>query len=175
MANTDAPAGLRPLRGNGGGSPKLKDYNAGTSTDIFRGDIVAIATNGRIHTIGTATGTVKVIGVAANHIDASDSSSAQIVWVYDDPHQEFVLQDDGDTGTPDAASVGATAEVVITTGNTTTGQSKQELDISALGVAATDPLIIKGFVTGPGRSIADFADIIVQLNQHIYKQASAGT
>lgn len=170
MANADAPYGLRPRYGNA----KTNQYSAGTTTDIFKGDVVSIDTNGHVATILTTTGSATVLGVAANFVDASASSSAQNVWVYDNPHEEFVLQDDGASGTPALDSTGATAPLVITTGNTTSGQSKHELDISGLGTAATDPLVILGFITGPGRVIGKNADIVVKLNRHIRAMGSSG-
>jgi hypothetical protein len=174
MANVDNPRGLKPLRTPGGGDIRLRKYAANVTTDVFQGDVVQMLASGRIATITTTTGSDKIVGVAANYIDASDSGTAQDIWVYDDPGQEFEIQDDGASATPSAAVVGATFAMVITTGNTTTGYSKHELDASAAGVAATDPLIVMGFKVAPDAEVGKFAPHIVKLNRHIWKTGSAG-
>ncbi len=170
MANIDRPRGLAPL------SPilRVRKYKANTTTDIYRGDVVQFAATGKIDSITTTTGANTIIGVAANRVDASASATAQDCWVYDHPSQEFTIQDDGAAGTPAQADIGATAVLVLTTGNSTSGQSKVELDISGLGAAATDPLMLLGFITGGGLEIAKFATYRVSLNRHQYSAASAG-
>ena len=174
MANTDNPRGFDPVRGNSDGPPKLSKYPANVTTDIFAGDIVQLLANGRVKPITTTTGNAAVLGVAANYIDASDASTPQEVWVYDDPNQEFMGQDDGDGATPSWAVVGATFAGILTTGNTTTGRSKQEIDASAAGTAATDLVQITGFVEGPKHEIGKYATHKFKLVRHVFKQASAG-
>lgn len=176
MANTDAPRGLKPRNGYGGLSPRVRKYKAGTTTNIGRGDVVAIAANGRIHRVATTTGSDLIVGVAAtyNATPASGVTTPADVYVYDDPNQEFVIQDDGASATPAQASLGATYPLVLGTPNTTTGQSIQELDISAPGAAATDPLLAVEFVQGPGFEIGKYANIVVRLNRHLYKTGTTG-
>jgi len=176
MANVDAPRGLKPWNGNNGGPPRLRKYLGGTSTSIGKGDIVALAANGRIHRIVTTTGSANIIGVAANYVaaPASGVTTPPEVWVYDDPHQLFTIQDDGDAATPSQAAVGATFALILAAPNTTTGQSKVEIDASAAGTATTDPVQVLGFVTGGGLEIGKYATHIVQLNRHLYRHRSAG-
>jgi hypothetical protein len=176
MANIDAPRGLRPLNGNGGSSPRLRKYKAGTTTNIGRGDVVAIASNGRAHRVATTTGSDLIVGVAATYVatPASGVTTPPDVWVYDDPDQLFVIQDDGAGATPAQASLGATYPLVLGSPNTTTGQSIQELDISAPGAAATDPLLAVDFLTGPAMEIGANANMIVRLNRHLYKTGATG-
>lgn len=169
MANVDFARGLKPVT-----EIRKRRYLGNTSTDIFRGDVVQMQANGRLATITTTTGNAKIVGVAATFVDASASSSAQNIWVYDHPDQDFEIQDDGASATPAQANVGATAPLVITTGNTTTKQSKHELDVSGIGAAATDAVKIIGFITGGGSEIAKYARYRVQLNRHIYDSANAG-
>lgn len=175
MANVDAPRGLAPWNGNGK-PPRLRKYLAGTTTSIGRGDVVALATNGRIHRIATTTGSARIVGVAANYnaTPASGVTTPAEVWVYDDPQQIFVAQDDGDSATPSQAVVGATFAMILGAPNTLTGQSIQEIDASASGTATTDPLIVVGFVTGGGLTIGKYANTLVQLNRHLYDTRSAG-
>lgn len=175
MANIDAPRGLTPWNGDGS-SPRLRLYKGGTTTSVGRGDVVALASNGRIHRIATTTGSASIVGVAANYVaaPASGVTTPTDVWVYDDPHQSFVIQDDGDSATPAQSSVGSTFAMILGAPNTTTGNSIQEIDASATGVATTDPLLVTGFLEGPGFEIGKYAKHIVQLNRHIYRHRSAG-
>lgn len=172
MANADRPRGLTPY----GRDPKLKKYRNSTTTDTFRGDVVALDANGKVHRIATTTGSANIVGVAANFVDASASSSAQDVWVYDDPDQQFLVQDDGTgvTTTIVRASVGSTFPFIIGAGNTTTGQSIFEVDGSATGVAATDPVLAQGYLEGPFNEVHANATWIVTLNRHLYKKGSSG-
>ncbi len=172
MANPDRPSGFHVI--DNGQVPRLRKYTAGTTTDIFRGNIVSIDADGHVANCLTTTGSITVNGVAANFVDASASSSGQDVWVYDDPHQEFWIQDDGDSATPATASIGATAVLILTAGNTTTGQSKQELDASGNGTAATDAVVIVGFKLSPDVTVGKNAPHIVKLNRHILAMGSAG-
>ena len=175
MANIDAPRGLTPYMGQGG-TPRLKKYLNSTTTDTFRGDAVALATNGRVHRIATTTGSAATIGVAANFVDASDSTSAQDVWVWDDPDQQFLIQDDGTgvTTTTVRASTGATFPYIIGAGSTVTGMSIFEMDGSATGTTSGDPLLAVGYLEGPRNEVHANATRIVTLNRHILKKGSAG-
>lgn len=175
MANTDNASGLKPWNGNGV-PPRLRVYKGGTTTSIGRGDVVALATNGRVHRVATTTGSATIVGVAANYVaaPASGVTTPPDVWVYDDPNQDFVIQDDGDGATPSQATVGATFPLILGTPNTVTGSSIQELDISAPGTTSGDPLLATGFIEGPGHEIGKYAKIIVRLNRHLYKTGSAG-
>jgi hypothetical protein len=133
-----------------------------------------LTADGTVKTITTTTGAATVIGVAQNHIDASAQATSQDVWVYDDPDQEFEVQDDGEGATPSQAVVGSTFALILTTGNTATGLSKHEIDASAVGQSATDAVLVQGFKAGPAWSIGKNAPHIVRLNQHLWKTGSAG-
>lgn len=177
MANTDAPRGLRPISGPGGGSPLLIVRPAGTTTSIFRGDVVALATNGRVHRVATTTGSARIVGVAANFVLATSgvgATTAQDCWIYADPDQLFEIQDDGASATPAESSIGATYPLVIGAGNSTTGKSIFELDISAPGTTSLDPLLAVGFKEGPTYEIGKYATFLVKLNRHLFKSGSAG-
>lgn len=173
MANTDNPRGLTPYSPTGE-TVRCRKYKGSTTTDIFRGDVLACNASGVVHAIVTTTGSAAIVGVAANHIDASASTSSQDVYVYDDPNQLFLIQDDGASATPAQTSVGSTFVLIVTTGDTVTGQSKMELDASSTGVTSTDPVQVQGFITGPTLAIGKYATHIVALNRHLYKKGSAG-
>lgn len=176
MANVDQPNGFRPVQ-KGNSAPQLRRYLAGTTTSIFRGDVVALATNGRVHRIATTTGSARIIGVAANYVNATSgtgATTAQEVWVYDDPDQEFIVQDDGAAATPARTAIGSTYALIVGAGNSTTGQSIFEVDASAAGTTSTDPVIVKGFLEGGAYEIGKNSKMIVTLNRHLYKKGSAG-
>ena len=64
--------------------------------------------------------------------------------------------------------------MILGTPNTTTGSSIQEIDASAIGVSTVDPLVVMGFLEGPGHEIGKYAKHLVMLNRHIYRHRSAG-
>jgi hypothetical protein len=167
MANRDIPFGFRPYQE----MKRLRKYVAAGTTDIFKGDIVQMKSNGTIRTIVTTTGANTIIGVAASFNDASAGNLES--WVYDHPDQLYTCQDDGDSATPAQTNLGNTAPVILTAGNTTTGQGKQELDISAAATGTADPLKIVDFVVGPGRAIGKNATIVVKLQKHLYNERTA--
>jgi hypothetical protein len=138
---------------------------------------VARATNGRVHRIATTTGSARIVGVAANYVNATSgtgATTAQDVWVYDDPNQLFEIQDDGAAATPARSDLGATFALIVGAGNTTTGQSIFEIDASASGTASTDPILAIDFKVGPTFEVGKNATWIVRLNRHLYRSASAG-
>ena len=176
MPNVDQPNGFRPFTKNGT-APQMTRYLAGTTTSIFRGDVVAVAANGRVHRLATTTGSAQVIGVAANFINgtsAPGSTTAQNVWVYDDPHQLFIVQDDGDAATPAYSAVGASYALIVTAGTTTSGQSIMEVDASAAGTVSTDAVIVHGFLEGGAYEIAKNSKMVVSLSRHKYKTNVVG-
>lgn len=176
MANLDAPVGLAPWNGDQSGPPRLRLYKGGTTTSIGRGDVVAVASNGRVHRTATTTASDLVVGVSAQYVaaPAAGVTATPDVWVYDDPNQVFVIQDDGAAATPAQASLFATYPLVLGTPNTTTGSSIQELDISGPGAAATDPLLAIGYVEGPDKDISKNAKFLVRLNRHVQKTGTTG-
>lgn len=174
MANVDNARGFKPMRVSNGGEPRMRRYKANVTTDVFQGDVVQMLAAGTVKTIVTTTGNTFVLGIAANRVDASTQATSQDLWVYDDPDQEFEVQDDGEAATPSQAVVGSTFALIITTGNTTTGLSKHEVDASAVGQATTDPVLVQGFKEGPTFEIGKYASIIVRLNRHLFKTNSAG-
>jgi len=163
MANPDTPFGLRPYQK----ILRIRKFVSGGTTDVFKGDVVAMKSDGKVDVLTTTSGANSTLGVAANFKDASAGDTE--LWVYDHPDQTFVIQDDGAAATPAQTNAGNTAPLILTTGNTTTGLSKHELDISAAATGTADPLKIVDFVAGPGLSIGKNARIVVTLNRHLYK------
>jgi hypothetical protein len=197
MATTAAPYGLRPINLIGGqvfaGSTRLLSVASAYNTNIFYGDIVAIATDGTISkVIKTGTdGTTNalpagVVGVFlgctytdptlkyklnSQYWPANTVASDAQAYVCDDPDALFQIQA---SGTVAQTSLGANFPLVQTAGSTTTGNSKVALLYSAGGVDTFLPLRLVDFVNGPFSTVGDaFTDCIVKFNFGIHSYYSA--
>jgi len=143
MANRDAPSGARPLRHlTGGNAFRMNPYSVDASSTpaIFVGDFVALAADGNVSPAAAGARLLGVVGAIAGDYDNLTrrylpASTAGTVWVYDDPDIVFAIQEDSDSSTLAATSVGARADHIAGTGSTTTSISGHEIDSSDL---ATD-------------------------------------
>ena len=135
--NVDKPFGLMPSSPNARTRPYNKDASA---SRIFPGDVVMLESDGNVAVITAGTET-NILGVAA---EGSLTLTAKTDFlVYDDPDQEFVVQDDSAGAFVAQTNVGNNADIVVTTGNTDTDRSNHELDISS-AVTTAAPLRILG-------------------------------
>lgn len=142
MANLDAPRGYRAVsNGIAGTAPRVTKYTAKASLALGEGDLVALNSTGQViayNTTDAAAG--DLIGVAAHPISATLSDRSLLV--YDDPEQIFEVQADDNSLTVVADYLFKCFKPVIATLNTTTLQSKHELDGSSgtatSGAAATN-------------------------------------
>ena len=116
----DAPMGFRPYDH----VRRIQEYRLDSgNAAIYPGDLVGMAADGTVDTI-TETAS-PILGAAAGYVAAAAGTT---VLVYDHPNQLFLVQDDSATTAMTAMSEGTTADVVMTTGSTTTFQSLQEID-----------------------------------------------
>jgi len=196
MATTAAPYGLRPINLIGGqvfsGSTRQLAINSAYNTNIFYGDIVAIATNGTITKV-TATGTdgttnalpAGVVGVFlgctytdptlkyklnSQYWPTGTVASDAMAYVCDDPDALFQIQA---SGTLAQTALGSNFPLVQTAGSTTTGDSKVALLYSAPGTDTFLPLRVVDFVNGPFSTVGDaFTDVIVKFNFGIHSYYS---
>lgn len=131
---TDTPYGFHPY-----GNPlRVRSYRTdGPAVAIYPGDLVGQMADGCVETITSVTASM-ILGVAAEYVAAGGTGG---VRVYDDPNQEFIVQDDSDTTGLTALSEGLVVVPLITTGSTTTLKSRQEIDSST---AATAPTVAAG-------------------------------
>ena len=135
MANIDWPSGLRPVsNGKGGTAPQMRPYPK-LAGIIYEGDILYSGDGGLAVYNGTTDANAdQLVGVAAHYVGtAADTGDG--VFVYDDPDQEYVCQCDDDSITVVADLNQALLRhvgIVYATGNTTTLQSKVELDGSSI-------------------------------------------
>jgi hypothetical protein len=136
MANLDRPFGLRPIsNGPAGTAPQLGHYSVSSTlaAAIYEGDILVKGPVG-VYSLTSLSGTVdqvhSIIGVSAQYLKGTPGSGASVV-VYDDPLQRYEVQADDntlDTAAECLEAIGHFFKPAIATGNTTTLQSKMELD-----------------------------------------------
>ena len=194
MANANVSFGLKPV-GKHGSSPATQGtsqyFIASDASAIFQGSPVRAELTGGTIQIATATcDGVQLLGVffGCEYVDATTgklkfsntwpgSGSANTNFdikgfVYDDPSQRFIIASDG-TNTDRAtakADIFKTAEIEGGTGgNTTTGISTAQIDIStAEDTDTSNPLMILGIhedVTNADHSAAGVS-YIVKINNH---------
>jgi hypothetical protein len=186
MANNDKAFGLRPL-GNLAGTGAQKQYGYEIADNqagaIFQGDLVVLK-DGYILQFNPATHTAAV-GVF-NGCFYNDPTTQKPTWknyypgsinitqgkivadVLDDPSQMFIIQNDG---TSAATNYGLNADVVVGTGNTTTGLSAIELDTSTIATTAALNLKIIGLWDVPNNAVGANAVVVVKINEHSYGSA----
>ena len=186
MANIDKAFGLRPqgnLSATGGQKQFSYEIADNQSGAIFQGDLVTVY-DGYLVQFNPATHTAAV-GVfnGCNYVDPTTGKptfsnfypgSVNITQgvisaeVLDDPNQLFTIQADEDIV---QADIGKNADVVVGTGNTTTGVSAMELDSSTVANTAALNLKIVGFYSLPGNETGTNAVVVVKINEHLYGSA----
>lgn len=186
MANVNGPFGLVQW-GTGSGPPNFAQNGntpyriaSNNATAIFFGDLVTlvVAPTGYITqwTAGAGSNTVQVAGVFYgcryystsqrktvwnNYWPGSDATGDVEAFVCDDPVAQFVIQ--ASAGPITQATIGQTADVVVGSGNTTTGISAMALDTPT--TTATLPLKVVNLVTSPpgvnGRDVSTAYNLLV--------------
>lgn len=193
MANKDAAFGLRPSRMMGGapfsGGQSRYRIASGYSTKIFQGDLVKQVTGGGIER-AAASSTVPVVGVFngvqytdpttgeqvfANHYPGSISASDIIGFIIDDPNVVFEIQ--ADEQFPVADLLG-NFDVIdqSTTGDTASGRSNMELDVSTGATTTTLPLKAIDISQDPDNDdvASSNTNVLVVIQNHIMGVKSAG-
>ena len=186
MANNDKAFGLRPL-GNLAGTGGQKQYGYEIADNqagaIFQGDLVTLK-DGYILQFDPSSHTAAV-GVF-NGVFYNDPTTQKPTWknyypgsvnitqgkitadVLDDPSQMFIIQNDGTSG---QANYGKNADIVVGTGNTTTGLSANEVNTASIATTAALNLKIIGLWDVPNNAIGEFAVVVVKINEHLYGSA----
>jgi len=190
MANKDAPFGFRPVgelgsEVNTGGTSKYL-IASGSSSAIYKGDVVYIIGTGYIDVSGATT--TANIGVF-NGCFYNDPTTQKPTWknyypgsitptvgnieafVYDDPNRLFEVQS---AGTLTQAAVGDNADQVYTAGSTINGASKSELAGSATGSSAQFRIIRISEDPSNSDIASANANWIVRFNEHVYYANTAG-
>lgn len=190
MANTNKAFGLRPLGklGSNVNSDGDTQYRiASNTTDaIFEGDTVTLSGG---YVIKATPGDANILGVFLgcqytdpttkkptfkNYYPGAVVASDIVATIVDDPNALFLVQASGVAGN---TCVGQNADLVQTAaGNTTTGVSGLELSTGTL--ATTQALNVKvvgiSAVPGEGDVTAAYANLIVVINEHLYRGPTAG-
>lgn len=144
MANPNIPFGLRPIKGPGGGEPKVDYYfiSSTLAVAIAPGTIMKKLASGFVTPLTATTGAA-IVGVSAVYVKASNGYKREIP-IYDDPNQRFVIQS-ALTTTPSAQAVfGATAQITSPEVVNTTNQTSSAA-LYALGTTSTDSLRIVSY------------------------------
>tara|TARA_Y100001938_G_C8074582_1_gene425201 strand:- start:480 stop:1067 length:588 start_codon:yes stop_codon:yes gene_type:complete len=193
MANKDAAFGLRPSRMMGGapfsGGQSRYRIASGYSTKIFQGDLVKQVTGGGIER-AAASSTVPVVGVFngvqytdpttgeqvfSNHYPGSISASDIIAFIVDDPLVVFEVQSDD---TFPVADLFGNFDIVdqSTTGDTASGRSNMELDVSTGATTTTLPLKAIDISQDPDNDdvASSNTNVLVVIQNHIMGVKSAG-
>ncbi|MDI6760925.1 MAG: hypothetical protein QMD05_08860 [Candidatus Brocadiaceae bacterium] len=167
MANVDRPMGFTLVGKLGGGDVSMNRYKKDASASrVYFGDTVILEADGNV---AVAAAGDRLLGVSAQD---STASTAEDLLVIDDPDAIYSCQDDGVGTTSAQTHVGNNVDILATTGNTTTGRSAHELDISTVGTASAQFRIVDLDRT-PGNDWGANARILVRINEHIFNQATA--
>ncbi len=191
MANVAEKFGLKPVRLLDG-SDFINAQNryriaANYGTPIFQGDLVTPVTGGGIerHTAGSTTAVVGVFNGCfytdpttqkptwKNYYPASVVASDIMAFVIDSPDQVYKIDSDGAFA---VADIFKNFHVTNVTGNTVTGTSKVQLDYSASGIQITTVLQAIDISQDVDNDEAGAVnvDVLVRINNHFYKAATAG-
>jgi hypothetical protein len=196
MANINKAFGLRPLGkvGSNYNSDGNTQYSiaSGTTDAIFQGDTVTFNVSAGASTgfiIKATPGAANILGVFIgceytdpttskttfkNYYPGGVAASDIVAFIVDDPYAQFLVQASGVAG---VTAIGRNADLVQTVaGNTTTGVSGLELSTGSLAAASALNVKVIGVTADPSNSdlTAAYADLIVTINEHLYKAPTAG-
>jgi len=191
MANVTEKFGLRPSR-QLNGSPFINAQNryrvaSNNSTSIYQGDVVIPFDSG---TIGRAVANTDTPAVGVfngcfytdpttqkptwkNYLPGSTVASDIIAFVIDAPDTVFEVNADGVFA---VADIFKNFSISNETGNTKTGISSVQLDVSESGTASTflvQAIDISGDVLNSDVAVSN-ANVLVRINNHFYRSATSG-
>jgi|TARA_R110000803_G_scaffold3019_2_gene10375 hypothetical protein len=189
MANVSEKFGLRPYR-KLDGTPLVGAQNRYTiasnyATAIYQGDLVVPVTGGNIER-ATANTSTAVVGVF-NGVFYSDPTTQKPTWknyypggvatnditafVVDDPDAVFLMDADA---TFARADLFQNYSVTTGTGNTKTGISEVQLDVSVSGTNGTFVVQAIDISQDPANSdvASANANILVRINNHFYRSGT---
>ena len=192
MANKDAAFGLRLARsGNGSDLQNMQNKDriaSGYGTAIFQGDMVKVVTGGGIERFADGD-SGPILGVFngcrftdpstskerfSNHYPASTAAADIEAFIIDAPHAVYEIQ--ADDTFPVADLFGNFDIVNATAGDTVSGISRAELDVTTGATTATLPLKAIDISQDPENSDVSSANtnVIVMINNHLFSAGTAG-
>jgi len=189
MANVAEKFGLRPYRKLDGtplvGAQNRYSIASGHTTAIFQGDLVIPLTAGTIdrHTANNSTAVIGVFNgcfytdpttqkpTFRNSYPGSIAASDITAFVVDDPDAVFLMNADD---TFAKADLFQNYSVTTGGGNTTTGISEVELDVSVSGTNASFIIQAIDISQDPDNSDTGSANanILVRINKHFYRNGT---
>jgi len=193
MANKDAPFGLKPVRMMGGapysGGQSRYRIASGATTPIYNGDLVTQLTAGVLGR-HAATGTVPIVGVFngvsytdpttgeqvfKNYYPGSIAASDIVANVIDDSNVVFEVQ--ADAAMP-VADLFGNFDIVdgSPVGDTASGRSNAELDVTTGATTATLPLKAIDISEDPDNDDVSSSNtnVLCVIQNHIMGQKGAG-
>ena len=189
MANVAEKFGLRPYRKLDGtplvGAQNRYSIASGHTTAIFQGDLVIPLTAGTIdrHTANNSTAVIGVFNgcfytdpttqkpTFRNSYPGSIAASDITAFVVDDPDAVFLMNADD---TFAQADLFRNYSVDTGSGNTTTGISEVQLDVSVSGTNASFIIQAIDISQDPDNSDTGSANanILVRINKHFYRSGT---
>ena len=189
MANVVEKFGLRPYRKLDGtplvGAQNRYSIASNHTTAIFQGDLVIPLTAGTIdrHTANNSTAVIGVFNgcfytdpttqkpTFRNSYPGSIAASDITAFVVDDPDAVFLMDADA---TFAQADLFRNYSVTTGSGNTTTGISEVQLDVSVSGTNASFIIQAIDISQDPDNSDTGSANanILVRINKHFYRNGT---
>lgn len=155
---------------------------------IAFGDAVSLTTGGVVDKMSDgAAGTPCGVAVGCQYTNSSGqtvqaqalpaSATNGIVYVVDDPMALFkvaVLSSGTTVSTTGVtrAVVGANMELIINSGNATTGDSKSGVDAASADTTPTLPVRVIDVVPATALASGNFVELLVKLNTHQYNNTT---
>jgi len=195
-----APYGLQPINLIGGqvfaGSTRLIPIASGSTTAIFYGDVVRLNTGGTLSRVSTTTTATDAVGVflgcqftnpttkqllQQQYYPGAITASDINAFVLDDPDALFkVAVTAAGTSTISGvtrAAVGQNSALVVTTGNTTSGDSYESISATT-GTGTALPVRIVDVVPETVNADGSYTEVIVKFNFGVhtyYSNAAVAT
>jgi hypothetical protein len=191
MANVNEKFGLRPYRSING-APWNNAQNRYTvannlSTAIFQGDPVKPTTAGNV-TLARSNTSDRIIGVFngvfyndpttqkptfRNNYPGSIAAAGITAFVVDDPNTVFLVDADAAFSRADLFKNYSLTNV---SGNTLTGISEKQLDVSVSGITTT--FAVQAIDIQEGATDSDTStsgvNVLVRINNHFFRSGTAG-
>ena len=178
-----APYGLRPINLIGGqvfaGATRLIPIATNSSTAIFFGDVVKLASTGTLaKDVGTDTATPVGVFLGCSYTDptfgktfrqyyaATTDITDIVAYVQDDPDALFkvaVVSATTTIGYVTRANVGENAVLVQNAGSTITGNSKVAID-DTTATTATFPIRIIDVIAETQSAAGSYTEVVVKWN-----------
>lgn len=183
MANKYNPMGAKPvtniLTSQYTGKTNKYYIPATDTDDIFENDVVKLVTNSNsdgIPIVAKAAAGDKPVGIVTrihdilpfNNITYREGSSAVFVDVLDDPWVEFEIQA---SGTIVQTDIGKNADIIVGSGNVTTGISGTQLDVSTITTNVAQIKIL-GVIEQKENILGEYSHLRCIFGEHEYKDIS---